>query len=67
MTHHRIVTRDEWLAARQAHLAKDRGRSGASPTSRRDLCGCLSGTTPRDRSFEETHGLALQMGFVIRQ
>src|SRR5260370_22970628 len=40
MMHNRIVTRDEWLAARKAHLAREKeltGRGGQLSAERRDL------------------------------
>jgi predicted dithiol-disulfide oxidoreductase (DUF899 family) len=138
MMHHRIVSRNEWLAARKAHLVKEKeltrlrdqlsaerrelpwvrieknyvfdgpqgkatladlfdGRSQLiikhfmlGPGWREGCVGCsfevdhiegalvhlehhdvtcgrLPGAPAENRSHQETHGLALQMGLVIRQ
>ena len=44
-----------------------RGRSGAPRAPRRELCGRLARAPAEDRSLQEAHGLALQMGVVVRQ
>lgn len=70
MKPHKIVSQEEWLAARKALLESEKAhmREGDKLAAERRGFprGSLPCAAPQDNGLQEAHGLALRMGVILR-